>query len=112
MVLDAQQRALYFSRACIPYWRDGSKGSSASLPPSAHPALRHIGLYAYRAAYLRRFPALAPAPLEVLESLEQLRVLWHGGQIAVHLAASAPLPGVDTSEDLARVQALYALYKG
>jgi 3-deoxy-manno-octulosonate cytidylyltransferase (CMP-KDO synthetase) len=115
VVLDARQRALYFSRACIPFWRDGSKGAAAALPPAAQTALRHIGLYAYRAAYLRGFPSLAPAPLEVLESLEQLRVLWHGGKIAVHLTASAPQSGVDTPEDLARVQALFAsagLHKG
>jgi 3-deoxy-manno-octulosonate cytidylyltransferase (CMP-KDO synthetase) len=105
VVLDAQERALYFSRAPIPCWRDGP--ASAALPPMPA-ALRHIGLYAYRVAFLRRFPTLAPAPLEVAEALEQLRVLWHGERIAVHVSESAPGPGVDTPQDLARVRALLA----
>jgi 3-deoxy-manno-octulosonate cytidylyltransferase (CMP-KDO synthetase) len=66
-----------------------------------------MGLYAYRAGFLRRFPALAPAPLERLEALEQLRVLWHGERIAVHVSAHAPGPGIDTPDDLARVRALW-----
>ena len=70
-------------------------------------ALRHIGLYAYRAGYLRQFPKLAMAPLEQIESLEQLRVLWHGDRIVVHIAEHAPPPGVDTPEDLARVRAIF-----
>lgn len=108
VVLDQQQRALYFSRAPIPWWRDGSQAGSPALPAAAvGAALRHIGLYAYRAGYLRRFPQLSPAPLEQLESLEQLRVLWHGGRIAVHTADTAPAPGVDTLEDLARVRAFF-----
>ena len=108
VVLDQQQRALYFSRAPIPWWRDGSQAGAPALPTSATgAALRHIGLYAYRAGYLRRFPQLSPAPLEQLESLEQLRVLWHGGRIAVHTADTAPAPGVDTPEDLARVRAFF-----
>ncbi len=73
--------------------------------PSPAP-LRHIGIYAYRAAFLRRFPTLPPAPTERLESLEQLRALWHGERIAVHLTALAPGPGVDTPQDLERVRAL------
>jgi len=68
--------------------------------------LRHVGLYAYRAAFLKRFPALAAAPLERLESLEQLRVLWHGERIAVHVSDERPGPGVDTPEDLERVRAI------
>ena len=68
--------------------------------------LRHIGLYAYRAGFLRRFPSLPPSPLEAIEALEQLRVLWHGERIAVHVSDMAPGPGVDTPEDLARVRAL------
>jgi 3-deoxy-manno-octulosonate cytidylyltransferase (CMP-KDO synthetase) len=68
--------------------------------------LRHVGLYAYRAGFLRRFPQLAASPLEQIESLEQLRVLWHGERIAVHVSAEKPGPGVDTPEDLARVRAL------
>jgi 3-deoxy-manno-octulosonate cytidylyltransferase (CMP-KDO synthetase) len=105
VVLDAAGRALYFSRAPIPWWRDGRAAGSAALPSPA--PLRHIGLYAYRAGFLRRFPQLEPAPQERIESLEQLRVLWHGERIAVHVAAQAPGPGVDTPEDLARVRALF-----
>jgi 3-deoxy-manno-octulosonate cytidylyltransferase (CMP-KDO synthetase) len=110
VVLDAAQRALYFSRAPLPWWRDGFAGGlpqATQLPPQCTP-LRHIGLYAYRAGFLRRFPGLSPAPLEQAEALEQLRVLWHGERIAVHLAPTAPGPGVDTAEDLARVRALFA----
>jgi len=105
VVLDAQARALYFSRAPLPWWRDGNTGGVQSLPQPA--PLRHVGLYAYRAGYLRRFPALPPAPLEQTEALEQLRVLWHGEHIAVHLSEAAPAPGVDTPEDLARARALW-----
>ncbi len=109
VVLDSASRALYFSRASIPWWRDGSQAGQPGLPSpaSAQAALRHIGLYAYRAGYLRQFPTLAPAPLEQLESLEQLRVLWHGGRIAVCIAATAPAPGVDTPQDLARVRTFF-----
>ncbi len=105
VVLDRRQVALYFSRAPIAWWRDGmSTGAPPSLPSPA--PLRHIGVYGYRAGFLRRFPALEPAPLEVTESLEQLRTLWHGERIAVHLAAHAAAPGVDTPVDLERVRAL------
>jgi len=96
VVLDAESRALYFSRAPIPHPRDAGRGA----------ALRHIGIYAYRAAFLRRFPGLARAPLEEIEALEQLRALWHGERIAVHVTALEPGPGVDTPEDLARVRAV------
>jgi 3-deoxy-manno-octulosonate cytidylyltransferase (CMP-KDO synthetase) len=107
VVLDAAGRALYFSRAPMPWWRDGFAGGVTQLP--RHPApLRHVGLYAYRAGFLRRFPSLSVAPLETLESLEQLRVLWHGERIAVHVSEQRPGPGVDTPEDLARVRALFA----
>ena len=106
VVCDREDRALYFSRAPMPWWRDGSTAGHPALP--AGQALRHIGLYAYRAGFLRRFPTLEPAPLEQLESLEQLRVLWHGERIAVHRAAQAPAAGVDTPEDLARVRAAWA----
>ena len=100
VVTDAQGLALYFSRAPIPCWRDGQ---GAVLPGSAQ---RHVGLYAYHAGFLRRFPTLAISPLEQIESLEQLRVLWHGERIAVHLSAERPGPGVDTVEDLQRVREL------
>jgi 3-deoxy-manno-octulosonate cytidylyltransferase (CMP-KDO synthetase) len=105
VVLDARFRALYFSRAPLPWWRDASAPNAPALPAGA---LRHIGLYAYRAGYLRGFPALAVSPLEQIESLEQLRVLWHGGRIVVHVAEHAPAAGVDTPEDLARVRAILA----
>ena len=106
VVLDAAGRALYFTRAPVPWWRDGNRDGIGALPTPA--PLRHLGLYGYRAQFLRRFPALPPAPLEQCESLEQLRVLWHGERIAVHVAAHAPGPGVDTPQDLARVRALFA----
>jgi len=102
VVLDAAGRALYFSRAPLPCWRDAPAGA---LPVPA--PLRHVGLYGYRAGFLRRFVTLAPAPLELLEALEQLRALWHGERIAVHVTATAPGVGVDTPEDLVRVRALF-----
>ena len=105
LVMDARQWALYFSRAPIPWWRDGqTSGSFRTLPAPA--PLRHIGIYGYRAAFLLGFPHLPPAPLETMESLEQLRVLWHGHRIAVHVTEQAPGPGVDTPEDLERVRQL------
>jgi 3-deoxy-manno-octulosonate cytidylyltransferase (CMP-KDO synthetase) len=111
VVTDAQQRALYFSRAPIPWWRDGSAAMQPQLS-QALPALRHVGLYAYRAAFLRRFPSLPPAPMEQVEALEQLRVLWHGERIAVHVASLSPAAGVDTAEDLARTRAAWAALSG
>jgi 3-deoxy-manno-octulosonate cytidylyltransferase (CMP-KDO synthetase) len=107
VVLDAAGRALYFSRAPLPWWRDGHAAGATALPSVPAP-LRHLGLYAYRAGFLRRFPSLPPAPLEQCEALEQLRVLWHGERIAVHVAAGSTGPGVDTPADLARVRALFA----
>lgn len=105
VVTDAQGIALYFSRACIPWWRDGySQGVSALPDPKP---LRHIGIYGYRVDFLRRFPKLAQAPMEVTEALEQLRALWHGYRIAVHVTGQAPGPGVDTPEDLERVRRLF-----
>ena len=105
VVLDASQRALYFSRAPLPWWRDGNAGGITALPQPR--PLRHIGLYAYRAGFLRGFSSLQPSPLEQIESLEQLRVLWHGMRIAVHVSDEAPGPGVDTPQDLERVRALW-----
>ncbi|MCA3253211.1 MAG: 3-deoxy-manno-octulosonate cytidylyltransferase [Pseudomonadota bacterium] len=107
VVLDGFGRALYFSRAPIPWWRDGGPGGTPVAPAQA-PALRHIGIYGYRAGFLRRFPSLPTAALESTEALEQLRVLWHGHRIAVHVSATVPGPGIDTPEDLARVRALFA----
>ena len=107
-VLDAQGHALYFSRAPIPWWRDGSSGGAApTVLPSPAP-LRHIGIYGYRAGFVRQFPLLSPAPVEATEALEQLRALWHGHRIAVHVSDVAPGPGIDTPEDLARVRAVFA----
>jgi 3-deoxy-manno-octulosonate cytidylyltransferase (CMP-KDO synthetase) len=105
VVLDAAGRALYFSRAPLPWWRDGFAHGVSALPPS--PALRHVGLYAYRAGFLRGFPILSPSPLETSEALEQLRVLWHGERIAVHVSPHASGAGVDTPEDLLRVRAVF-----
>ena len=103
-VLDAAGMALYFSRAPIPWWRDGFAGGISQLPAPA--PLRHIGIYGYRVAFLQQFPTLALAPLEVGEALEQLRALWHGHRIAVHVTDEAPGPGVDTPADLERVRQL------
>ena len=68
---------------------------------------RHYGLYAYRTSFLRAYPHLAPSPVERIEALEQLRALWHGFRIAVDVTHGTPAPGIDTPEDLARVQKLY-----
>ncbi|MFY7942870.1 MAG: 3-deoxy-manno-octulosonate cytidylyltransferase [Burkholderiaceae bacterium] len=105
VVLDARQTALYFSRAPIAWWRDGFAQGVTALPNPA--PLRHVGLYGYRVGFLREFPKLAQAPIEITESLEQLRAMWHGHRIAVHVTAHSPGPGVDTPEDLARVRALF-----
>jgi 3-deoxy-manno-octulosonate cytidylyltransferase (CMP-KDO synthetase) len=105
VVLDARGLALYFSRAPIAWWRDGFAAGIHSLPDPR--PLRHVGLYAYRAGFLRAFPALAPAPMERTEALEQLRAMWHGHRIAVHVTTTAPGTGVDTPEDLERVRALW-----
>jgi 3-deoxy-manno-octulosonate cytidylyltransferase (CMP-KDO synthetase) len=106
-VLDARGNALYFSRAPIPWWRDGfAKNGPTALPSSPAP-LRHIGIYGYRAGFVRQFPNLPLAPVEATEALEQLRAQWHGYRIAVHVSAHAPGPGIDTPEDLARVRALF-----
>jgi 3-deoxy-manno-octulosonate cytidylyltransferase (CMP-KDO synthetase) len=107
VVLDHRRTALYFSRAPIPWYRDGMAQGDASILPSPSP-LRHVGIYGYRTGFLRRFPTLQPAPQEAAESLEQLRVLWHGERIAVHLSATAPGGGVDTQQDLERVRRVLA----
>ena len=105
VVLDAQQTALYFSRAPIPAARDLAGQAWWAQNRFARP-LRHVGIYAYRVGFLRRFPQLPQAPMEQLESLEQLRALWHGYRIAVHITEQAPGAGVDTPEDLERVRRL------
>ncbi|MGI4855501.1 MAG: 3-deoxy-manno-octulosonate cytidylyltransferase [Janthinobacterium lividum] len=122
VVIDARGVALYFSRAPIPWFRDAYAGvpTAATVPASASdgrigtsdgvpgPVYRHIGIYAYRAGFLRRYPTLAVSPLERAESLEQLRAIWHGERIAVKITENAPPPGVDTPEDLARARAAFA----
>ena len=104
--LQSDGLALYFSRAPIPWWRDGFAAGVTALPAPA--PLRHIGIYAYRASFVRAFPRLAQAPVESCEALEQLRALWHGHRIAVHVTDKDPGAGVDTPEDLERVRALFA----
>ena len=111
VVTDANNLAMYFSRAPIGWWRDGSKMGLPELPSAPKP-LRHIGIYAYRVGFLKQFPTLPQADIEVCEALEQLRALWHGHRIAVHVSAQAPGPGVDTPQDLERVRALFVASNG
>lgn len=106
VTLDKNGHALYFSRAPIPWCRDDFAQSKDTWPKDYAP-LRHIGLYAYQNAFLQHYPLLESSPLEKNESLEQLRILWHGTSIAVHITPDAPAPGVDTPEDLLRVQTLF-----
>ena len=106
VVCDVRGRALYFSRAPIPWDRDRFADRRDALPVGLQ-AQRHIGLYAYRVSFLRRFGQLAVSPLERCESLEQLRALWHGYPIQVVSVDRAPAPGVDTPEDLERVRRLF-----
>lgn len=106
VVADQHDNALYFSRAPMPWARDAFARDQSALPADL-PALRHVGLYAYRAGFLRHYAALAPSPLESVEMLEQLRALWHGYRIKLIRLASAPPAGVDTPEDLARVRAFF-----
>lgn len=103
VVLDRDGYALYFSRAPIPWARDAFARNRSTLPRELG-ALRHIGIYAYRAVFLRQYAGLAPAPAEQAEALEQLRALWHGHKISVALSAHPPVPGVDTEADLERVR--------
>jgi len=97
VVLDAKGNALYFSRSRIPYPREGD--------PACY---RHAGIYAYRAGFLKRYAALAPAPLEKAEALEQLRALWHGHRIAVVVSETEIPPGVDAPQDLEAVRRMLA----
>jgi len=112
VVLDARGLAHYFSRARIPHARDAAPGSAWWQGAAAQglAPLRHIGIYSYRVAFLRAFAELAPAPTEPVEALEQLRALWHGHRIAVHVTPQAPGAGVDTPEDLERVRAFLAAH--
>lgn len=103
VVCNASGHALYFSRAPIPWPRDAFANERRAMPNDL-PVLRHVGIYAYRVSFLRRYASLSESPLEHWEALEQLRVLWHGEQIAVRKVQSAPAAGVDTAEDLERVR--------
>lgn len=106
VVTDEQGYALYFSRATIPWDRD-----AYALEPkkkSSSPLLRHIGIYAYRAGFIKTYVEWAPSALEKIECLEQLRVLWYGEKIHVAVAQEAPPAGVDTPEDLEQVRRLVA----
>ncbi len=115
-VLDKNGNALYFSRAPIPYPRDLFAANSLTptlsprereFLPEAIPVLRHIGIYAYRASFLRAFGQLAPAAIEQIEALEQLRALWHGYKIGVTVTQDAPPSGVDTEADLLVARTLF-----
>jgi len=106
VVCDRRGSALYFSRAPIPFARDAFQGTRAALPEGL-PAYRHIGLYAYRAGFLMRYPSLPQTDLERFEALEQLRALAHGFRIVVNVLPGPLPPGVDTEEDLAKVRALF-----
>ncbi|MEL6116541.1 3-deoxy-manno-octulosonate cytidylyltransferase [Photobacterium sp. SP02] len=103
VVMDKNGYALYFSRASIPWDRD----NFAKRPQEIHQSLlRHIGIYAYRAGFINTYINWEPSALEKIESLEQLRVLWHGEKIHVDVAIDPPPAGVDTPEDLAKVRLL------
>ena len=106
VALDRDNMALYFSRSTIPHARDAFANDNTTVPLGL-PLYRHIGLYAYRAGFLRQFPHLEAPAIERFEALEQLRALWHGYKIAVLITGGAPMPGVDTAEDLARVRTLF-----
>jgi 3-deoxy-manno-octulosonate cytidylyltransferase (CMP-KDO synthetase) len=111
VVCNARGHAHYFSRAPIPFPRDQALAGNlcAGKPlPGELGAMRHVGLYAYRAAFLRAFASLPAAPTERMEMLEQLRALWHGYTIRVETLSEAPPAGVDTQEDLARVRAWFS----
>ena len=104
VVCKADGDALYFSRAPIPYARDHFARDGRESLPAGIPAFRHVGLYAYRARFLRAYTRLPPSPLEAFEALEQLRALFHGFRISVLISDHLPMPGVDTPEDAARMQ--------
>ena len=106
VVLDARDDALLFSRAPIPWARDAWAEGERNLPADL-PIYRHVGLYAYRVGFLKAYPGLSQPALERLESLEQLRALWHGYRITVIRSDGASPPGVDTPEDLERVRGLF-----
>lgn len=106
VVINNNNDALYFSRAPVPWDRNGFNRPEGGQPSGKIAYLRHIGLYAYTVAFLSRYCAWAPSPLEQVEALEQLRVLWHGEIIKVKIVDKTPEAGVDTAEDLRRVDAV------
>jgi len=110
VVMDHNGFALYFSRAPIPWYRDGFAHEKREQPQMLQ-YYRHLGLYAYRAGFLRRFSNWQPAPVEQCEALEQLRALWMGEKIHVAEALETPPAGVDTQEDLQRVRAVLSHLK-
>lgn len=103
VVADRNGYALYFSRATIPWKRDVFSHDQAVQNAWLEGVYRHLGIYAYRAGFLAGYANLPVSPIERMESLEQLRVLWNGGRIALDIASDAPPAGVDTAEDLERV---------
>lgn len=108
VVCRADGDAAYFSRAPVPYARDHfARESGGRSLPADFPAYRHVGLYAYRASFLKAYAGLTVAPTEHFEALEQLRALWHGYRISVTLVDAAPAPGVDTPEDAERMRKLF-----
>ncbi len=107
VVLDRNGNAMYFSRAPIPFARDALSAGDRSVP-AALPVYRHIGIYAYRAAFVREYAKMPAPAIERFEALEQLRALWHGRRISVVISDAPPAPGVDTEADLQQVRALFA----
>ncbi|MBU6477001.1 MAG: 3-deoxy-manno-octulosonate cytidylyltransferase [Xanthomonadaceae bacterium] len=107
VVRDLRGRALYFSRAPVPWARDALVRDRTTVPERLE-VLRHIGIYAYRAGFLKTFARLPATPLERAESLEQLRALEHGHSIAVRITPAPFPPGVDTEDDLARAERVLA----
>lgn len=103
VVRAASGRAMYFSRAPLPWARDAFAAERDVLPPGV-PFLRHIGIYAYRAGFLKGYASLSRTPLEQAEALEQLRMMEHGHAIAVRLTPEPFPPGIDTEADLARAE--------
>lgn len=106
VVRDVSGYALYFSRAPIPWHRDTFAEGADKLPTGKGVYYRHIGLYAYRVGFIKEYCTWPPCPLEKIESLEQLRVMWHGQKIMVAVAEENPGPGIDTEDDLKRVASL------
>ncbi len=102
VIIDKLGHALYFSRAAIPWDRDGFAKQHAIVSKNVY--LRHIGLYAYRVGFLNQYVNWQESPLERIEVLEQLRILWHGEKIRLDVVSEAPLAGIDTEEDVRRVE--------